>query len=209
MARGRFITLEGGDGAGKSTQTKRLVAWLRQKGIEAVATREIGGAPGAEEIRTLWLDKGEGYWDPLTELMLIMAARREHLAKTVWPALERGAWVVSDRFVDSARAYQGLGQGLGLEQVDRLYAIIAPDFWPDVTLLLDLPVEKGLARTGRGDRFERMDNAFHEKLRSAYLELAQKEPARFSVIDARAGAGGVAASIRATLAARFGLKDDA
>src|ERR1700743_3287741 len=104
MPKGKFITLEGGEGAGKSTQAKRLAAYLRKQGHKVVLTREVGGAPGAEAIRDLWLGKKEGYWDPLTELMMIFAARREHLTKTVWPALERGAWVVCDRFMDSTRA---------------------------------------------------------------------------------------------------------
>ena len=109
MERGRFITLEGGEGAGKSTQVKRLAAFLRDKGIEVVQTREVGGSPSAEAVRELWLLKGEGYWDAISELLLIMAARREHLVKTVFPALARGAWVISDRFADSTRAYQGIG----------------------------------------------------------------------------------------------------
>jgi dTMP kinase len=107
MARGKFITLEGGEGAGKSTQARKLAAFLRRRGIKVVLTREVGGAPGAEKIRKIWLEEGEGFWDRLAELFLIFAARREHLAKTVVPALKRGAWVVSDRFMDSTRAYQG------------------------------------------------------------------------------------------------------
>ena len=108
MPRGKYITLEGGEGAGKSTQAKRLAAFLKKKGIKTVLTREVGGAPGAEKIRKIWLEEGEGYWDKTAELMLVFAARREHLVKTVWPALKKGCWVVSDRFMDSTRAYQGL-----------------------------------------------------------------------------------------------------
>src|ERR1700733_5110306 len=108
MQRGKFITLEGGEGAGKSTQAKRLAAYLRRQGIKVVLTREVGGAPGAEKIRKIWLEEGEGYWDQVAELLLVFAARREHLKKTVLPALKRGAWVISDRFMDSTRAYQGM-----------------------------------------------------------------------------------------------------
>jgi dTMP kinase len=186
--RGKFITLEGGDGAGKSTQAQNICAYLKGKGIPVLATREVGGAPGAEAIRTLWLDKPQGYWDAMTELLLIMAARREHLVKTIWPALEKGIWVVSDRFVDSTRAYQGIGLGLGVDIVDRLYSEIAGDFWPDLTLVLDLPVEKGAerrnGRAGQGDRYEAQQLDFHNTLRNAFLDLAHMESKRIALIDA-------------------------
>jgi len=193
MGRGRFITLEGGEGAGKSTQASLLIDFLASRGVKAIATREVGGAPGAEDIRTLWLSKPQGFWDPLTEVMLIMAARREHLAHTILPALEAGVWVVSDRFVDSTRAYQGYGLGLGVEKIDAIYRQIAGDFWPDLTLLLDLPVETGLqrmaSRGGETDRYEQQNVAFHETLRSAFKKLATAEPQRFAVIDASVSAG--------------------
>jgi len=188
MRRGRFITLEGGDGAGKSTQGRRLVAYLKQKGLSVVATREVGGSPGAEDIRQLWLSKPDRFWDPMTEALLVMAARREHLVKTVWPALDRGAWVVSDRFVDSTRVYQGVALGVGVPKVDALYKEIAGTFWPDMTLYLDVPVETGLARmkarANALDRFEQQQVAFHETLRSAFLGLVKNEPERFRLIDA-------------------------
>ncbi len=189
MGRGRFITLEGGEGAGKSTQVRCLVEHLAQHGIKALATREVGGCAGAEDIRRLWLSQHEGFWDPLTEVLLIMAARREHLTKTVWPALEAGVWVISDRFVDSTRAYQGIGLGLGVERIDALYHQIAGDFWPDLTLVLDLPVDVGLqrmkARSGAAqDRYEQQDTAFHDVLRQAFLTLAAQEPQRIEVINA-------------------------
>ncbi|MDD3029702.1 MAG: dTMP kinase [Alphaproteobacteria bacterium] len=187
MPKGTFITFEGGEGAGKSTQIRRLAAFLRDKGLDVVTTREVGGCPSAEAIRDLWLSPENDYWDSVTELLLIMAARREHLVKTVFPALGRGAWVLSDRFADSTRAYQGVGLGLGLDKVESLYRLVAPDFAPDLTLLLDLPVEQGLARIaqrGDDDRYQQKDRAFHELLRQAYLTLAQKDPLRFRVIDA-------------------------
>ncbi len=207
MPRGKFITLEGGEGVGKSTQVKALLAFLASREIEAVATREIGGTPGAEEIRSLWLDKGEGNWDPMTELLLTMAARREHLVRTVWPALEGGQWVVSDRFVDSARVYQGVGLQLGVEKVDAVYAQIAGDFWPDLTLLLDAPVDTGLermaARNGQDDRYQRKNKAFHEKLRTGFLDLAKKEPKRFCLIDAAQDQTSVTLAIQKAVTKHF------
>ena len=188
MGRGCFITLEGGDGAGKSTQVKRLAAILEARGLKVLTTREVGGAPGAEDIRALWLSKPEGYWDPLTEVLLIMAARREHLVHTILPALETGVWVLSDRFVDSTRCYQGLGLGLGLKKIDALYHEIAGNFWPDLTLVLDVPVGHGAdrmrKRQGPADRYELQDEAFHQKLRDGFLHLASLEPSRMAVFDA-------------------------
>ncbi|MDD3181503.1 MAG: dTMP kinase [Alphaproteobacteria bacterium] len=199
MSSGRFITLEGGEGAGKSTQVAYLVAFLKSRGIQAVATREVGGAPGAEDIRQLWLSKPQGYWDPLTEVFLIMAARREHVKKTILPALEAGIWVISDRYIDSTRAYQGIGLGLGIDKIDSIYHQIAGDFWPDMTLLLDLPVATGLARmaarSGKTDRYEQQDTSFHETLRHAYLKLAASEHSRFVTIDAACDAATVRAHI--------------
>lgn len=188
MGRGRFITLEGGEGAGKSTQVRFLVDFLAKKGIKAIATREVGGSIGAEDIRRLWLAKAHGFWDSLTEVLLIMAARREHLVKTILPALDSGVWVISDRYIDSTRAYQGIGQGLGTEKIDSLYSYIAGDLWPDRTILLDLPVDIGLARmksrNGESDRFEEQNSSFHEVLRNAFLALAKNEPQRFVIVDA-------------------------
>lgn len=205
MPRGKFITLEGGEGTGKSTQAKRLAEYLREKNYGVVLTREVGGPPSAEEIRELWLGAGEGHWDPLTEMLLISAARREHLVKTIWPALEQGVWVVSDRFIDSTRAYQGIGLGLGLELVDQFYQRIAGKFEPDLTLLLDLPVEEGLARMkarkGPDDRYQQKDPAFHRTLREAYLELSRKYPARIKVIDASKDAEATAKAIEAAVEA--------
>ena len=207
MDKGKFITFEGGEGAGKSTQIHHLAAALRNKNIDVLETREVGGSLSAEAIRELWLSPKDGYWDTLTELLLIMAARREHLAKTVFPALERGVWVLSDRFVDSTRAYQGIGLNLGLDTVEIVYRLIAPNFAPDLTLLLDLPVEEGLARVaqrgGQDDRYQQQGIAFHATLRNAYLTLAKKEPSRFRIIDARQDEATVAASINRVVAEAF------
>lgn len=206
MARGKFITLEGGEGAGKSTQAKKLAGFLRKREIKVVLTREVGGAPSAEEIRKLWLSKGEGYWNPVTELLLISAARREHLVKTIWPALKRGQWVVSDRFADSTRAYQGAGLKLDVKTIDALYRQIAGDFQPDLTLLLDLPVKAGLARMTDNDRYQRKNAGFHKAVRSAFLALAKKHKGRFVVINARQTTNGVQRDIRKTVGKRFRLK---
>jgi dTMP kinase len=209
MQRGTFITLEGGDGSGKSTQTKRLCEFLRSKGIETIQTREVGGSPSAESIRELWLTPSEGHWDTITEVYLIMAARREHLVKTIFPALERGAWVVCDRFIDSTRAYQGIGQDLGLEIIDELYRHIAGDFEPDLTLLLDLPVDVGLSRmTSRGgqdDRYQQKHKDFHQKLRDGFLFLATKNKERFQIVDASCEAAVVTKSIEDVIRQRYQL----
>ncbi len=209
MKSGKFITFEGGEGSGKSTQVKLLCDFLRKKDLDVVQTREVGGAPSAEAIRELWLAPKDGHWDPLTELLLISAARREHLVKTVFPALDRGAWVVCDRFADSTRAYQGIGLGLGLDVVEEIYQRIAPKFEPDLTLLLDLPVEMGLSRMrkrgGQDDRYQQKNLDFHVELREAYLTLAHTFTDRFRIIDASADEAGVAASIEHAVREKFGL----
>lgn len=186
-ARGRFITLEGGEGAGKSTQIARLKSWLESHGHTVLTTREPGGSPGAEMVRKLLVEGPADRWDGMTEALLHFAARRDHLRSTVWPALDRGVWVVSDRFADSTRAYQGYGHGLDLSVLDRLYAIAIGDFGPDLTLILDLPVEAGLARAasrrGVETRYESLPRAFHDRVRAGFLEIARREPARCAVID--------------------------
>ena len=210
LTRGRFITLEGGEGAGKSTQVRLLAESLRAAGIDAIATREPGGAPGAEQIRNLLVDGEVSRWDPMTEALLHSAARREHFVNTLRPALESGKWVVSDRFADSTVAYQGYGLGLGAETVAALNRIVIGDFSPDLTVILDLPAEEGLKRAHeRGDgaqRYERMGLAFHEKLRQGFFEIARREPKRCVLIDARAAIADVAAKIRD--AVRTKLKAD-
>lgn len=210
MASGKFITLEGGEGSGKSTQAKRLAGYVQSLGYEAVVTREVGGCPSAEDIRGLWLSKGQGYWDGLTEILLISAARREHLVKVVWPALERGAWVISDRFMDSTRVYQGVAMGLGVDVVDHYYRHIAgKTFLPDLTLLLDLPVAEGMRRMqqrgGEDDRYQQQKTDFHQKLRDAYLMLASQEPSRIKTVDASKAADDVAAQMRHVVREQFAL----
>ncbi|WP_421709718.1 dTMP kinase [Algihabitans sp.] len=184
----RFVTFEGGEGVGKSTQVGHLAERLRACGAEVVTTREPGGSPGAEEIRALLIHGEAARWDAATETLLHFAARRDHLIKTVWPALERGAWVLCDRFADSTRAYQGAGQGGDPALIETLYRHVVGDFRPGRTLLLDLPVATGLARAAArnagGERYEAMDVSFHERLRAGFLAIARHEPERCRVIDA-------------------------
>jgi dTMP kinase len=205
----RFITLEGGEGAGKTTQTKRLAEALKRRGIDCITTREPGGAPGAEEIRKLIVHGAPGRWDALTETLLIFAARADHVARTIKPALADNKWVICDRFTDSTFAYQGAGRGLARETIRRLNAVVLHDFHPDLTLILDLPAELGLARTtkrARGPtRFEKFDAAFHERLRQSFLVIARRERDRCAVIDATADAATVAEAIWKAVAKRFKL----
>ncbi|HYG90987.1 MAG TPA: dTMP kinase [Azospirillum sp.] len=207
MARGRFITLEGGEGAGKSTQLRLLADALAACGVEVVVTREPGGSPGAEEIRALLVSGETGRWSGMTEALLHTAARRDHLERTVWPALEAGRWVLCDRFFDSTMAYQGYGLGLGREPIEALQRVALGDFRPDLTLILDLPVETGLRRAverrGGEDRYERMDAAFHGRLRDGFLDIAMREPDRCAVIDAAHPVEVVQAAILDTVTRRL------
>ena len=207
MSRGRFITFEGGEGAGKSTQARRLAAALRAQGLEVVETREPGGSPGAEAIRAL-LVRGEAErWTPTADALLMYAARSDHLDRVIRPAMARGAWVVCDRFADSTRAYQGVGGGAPGELVEALEASVVADDWPDLTLIFDLPVAAGLARAAErgGDeaRFEAKGAAFHEKLRQAFLDIAAREPGRCVVIDAAKSVNVVEAAVREAVRTRL------
>jgi dTMP kinase len=188
VAQGKFITFEGGEGAGKSTQLTRLVARLREGGREVVATREPGGSPGAEGIRELVLKGAADRWSPVTETLLMYAARRDHVERVIRPALNRGAWVVCDRFADSTRAYQGAAGGTDPGLIAALETYVLEGTRPDVTLIFDLPVAVGLerahARAGAEMRFESKGEAFHERLRQAFLAIAKAEPERCAVIDA-------------------------
>ncbi|GGF14459.1 thymidylate kinase [Aliidongia dinghuensis] len=209
MPHGRFVTLEGGEGAGKSTQIKRLAERLRAAGFGVVETREPGGAPGAEEIRNLLLGGGVERWDSVTEALLMYAARRDHLVRTVWPALDQGQWVLCDRFEDSTRAYQGAGSGLDRAVIDALGKVARGPFAPDMTLILDLPVAVGRARAaarrGANDRFEQRDDAFHERVRQGFLAIAAAEPKRCAVIDASRPLDEVAAAITQEVERRLGV----
>ena len=188
MAQGRFITFEGGEGAGKSTQLKRLAARLEAQGREVVATREPGGSPGAEAIREIVLKGAADRWSPVTETLLMYAARRDHVERVIRPALASGAWVICDRFADSTRAYQGAAGGTDPALIASLETHILEETRPDLTLIFDLPVSLGLerahARAGAEMRFESKGQAFHERLREGFLAIARAEPGRCAVIDA-------------------------
>jgi len=207
---GRFITLEGGEGTGKSTQAKRLAAALLSRGIVCVTTREPGGSPGAEQIRNLLVQGETNRWDPLTETMLMFAARADHVARKIKPALKERKWVISDRFTDSTYAYQGVGRGIPRETIRRIEAIALGDFCPDLTLVLDLPVEEGLARAhGRGsreNRFEQFDRDFHERLRAAFLAIAKRAPDRCRLINASGTEDEVADTIFTAVRKQFRIR---
>ncbi len=200
MPAGRFISFEGIDGSGKSTQVRLLAARLRAGGAEVVETREPGGAPGAELIRRLLVEGDTGRWSPETEILLFTAARRDHLERTIAPALQRGATVISDRFADSTRVYQGVARASLRATVDGLHALtIAVE--PDLTLILDLSPEvalrRGMARGGPEDRFERFGRDFHARLRDGFLALAAEFPDRCRVVSADGTAEDVAARVAA------------
>lgn len=208
MAQGRFITVEGGEGAGKSTQVRLLGDALRERGIDLLVTREPGGTEGAEAIRGLIVDGPAERWRPLAELYLFLAAREDHLHRAILPALAAGRWVLCDRFADSSRVYQGLAGELGLDLVDKLQAPLLGSCRPDLTLVLDLPVAAGLARCaarGGAARFEAKGAEYHERVREGFRLLAAREPGRFAVIDAERAEREVAAAIWRTTLARLGL----
>jgi dTMP kinase len=189
---GRFVTFEGGEGAGKSTQARLLATALRKTGIRVTVTREPGGSPGAEEIRGLLVTGEPSRWEPISEALLLYAARRDHWVRLIAPALERGHWVISDRFADSTLVYQGIGRGVERSWLDKLHRLVLGDVAPDLTLLLDLPAEVGLARTRIRDqasatnetRFEHMNLDFHQSLRQGFAELAASDPLRIVTLDA-------------------------
>jgi dTMP kinase len=205
--RGCFITLEGGEGAGKSTALGTIRDWLQARGRDFVLTREPGGTPPAERIRELLLDPATGELAPLTELLMMFAARNENLERVIRPALAAGRIVVSDRFTDASMAYQGGGRELGREPVERLAELVHGDLVPDLTLLLDVPVEIGLERIGSRssgpDRMEQNRPEFLERVRQSYLSQARREPDRFVVIDATVGLKQVSASVCAVLEERL------
>lgn len=203
--RGRFITLEGIEGAGKSTQIAPLMEELARYGIDALATREPGGTPEAEAIRSLLIDPANRSLGKDAEVLLVFAARAEHIEKVIKPALKGGKWVVSDRFTDATFAYQGAGREIASQRIAVLEEWVQGDLRPDLTLVLDLPVSEGRARIRgrRTDRFEREDNAFFERIRAAYLERARTAPERYRIVDASASTALVSASIRRAISHLF------
>jgi dTMP kinase len=207
MSRGRFIAFEGGEGAGKSTQIARLADSLRARGETVVVTREPGGTPGAEEIRALFVQGSTGRWTVETDVLLVTAARADHVARLIRPALEAGKTVLCDRFIHSTLAYQGHGKGVAVDRLLALHAFATGDLWPDLVLWLDLPVEIGLSRSTKRaaaqqadlpqeQRFEALGLAYHEKVRAGFSSLAAADP-RIVRIDATRDIEGVASAIAA------------
>ena len=200
--RGRFLSIEGVDGAGKSTQLPGIESWLRRRGTRTLTTREPGGTPLGESLRAVLLDPRFTGMSPVAELLVMFAARAEHLAKVIAPALDEGVWVLCERFTDATFAYQGGGRGVDPATIEALEEAVQGDIRPDLVLVLDLPVEAGLARAERrrrsavfaegaagsrsdaADRFEREDAAFFRRARETYLERAREHPERYAVIDA-------------------------
>ena len=207
MTMGRLITLEGGEGAGKSSAVELVCNWLRTQGRTVVATREPGGTAVAERVRAILLDPETGDLAPMSELLLMFAARSENLAKVIRPALEAGHDVVCDRFTDASLAYQGGGRELGAAPIRALANIVHPDLTPSLTLLLDVPVNIGMQRVAlRGEasnRFEQTRQDFLERVRMAYLEEARSNPGRFTIIDATAPMEAVHQAIQQALAERL------
>jgi dTMP kinase len=205
--RGRFISFEGGEGAGKSTQAKLLKAALEARGRSVLLTREPGGSPGAEEIRKLLVEGEPDRWTPLAETLLFLAARADHVARVIEPALASGSWVISDRFADSTFVYQGLARGLGIEAVRKLQAAALGTFAPDLTIVLDVQpragLERAVARGANENRFERFDAVFHQILRDGFLSLAATEPQRCAVIDGSDAKEAVAANVWRTVVERL------
>lgn len=206
---GRLITFEGGEGAGKSTQIEHLAAALRAAKIDVLVTREPGGTPGAELIRQLLVEGPPDRWLPLTEALLLHAARHDHVVRRIAPALAAGRWVLCDRFMDSTRVYQGIAGGVGEAVVERLHATVFGDLRPDLTVILDVAVAAGLDRRRQsasgGQRFEQMTSDFHERVREGFLAVARAEPERCIVVDAARPIEAVAADVRDVVARHFGL----
>lgn len=209
----KFISLEGGEGAGKSTQIKMLKGWLEGLGVKVCLTREPGGSSSAEQIRELLVTGDADRWTPMTEALLMAASRAEHVERTIKPALEAGQWVLCDRFFDSSIAYQGAGRSLGVDKIGNLQRIAIGDFAPDLTVILDLPVEIGLARAvaregGKAvseDRFESLSITFHETLRAAFLRIAESEPTRCQVVDANRTPDDLQKEVKRVISERLGI----
>ncbi len=203
MERGKFITIEGIEGVGKSTNMSILVDSLETAGRKVLTTREPGGTPLAEDIRDILMNRGDEPVPEIAEVLLMFAARSFNVNNVIVPALDAGTWVVCDRFTDSTRAYQGGGRGIPMETIDRVADWVHGDTWPDVTILLDAPVEIGMERAGRRsepDRFEQERHDFFQRVRECYLQLAINEPDRFVVIDTTRSLEEVADDMRALVA---------
>jgi len=218
--KGKFISFEGGEGGGKSTQLKLLAIALQESDIDVLETREPGGSPDAELIRTLLVEGETDRWDAQTETLLHFAARRDHLNKVILPALNKGQWVLTDRYADSTMAYQGYGHGVSKKAIHGFYQFIAGNKQPDLTIILDLPAAEGLARADmranekaikiqqKEDRYERMGLEFHSRLRDGFLDIARKNKKRCMVIDATKSIEEIQTNIRKLVFKRFRLAAD-
>jgi dTMP kinase len=206
---GKFITFEGGEGGGKSTQSKLLADALTNQNISCIQTREPGGTEGAEAIRNLLVTGDTNRWDSMTELLLHLAARRDHVEKKIRPALAEGKWIICDRFMDSTFAYQGYGHGSGAVFVETMHRLAIGTLMPDLTFILDIPPTAGIARTdarkGNENRYERMASSFHERVRMGFLAVAAKYPERCVVIDASQSIEHIHHMIKAALHERLGI----
>jgi len=206
----RMIVVDGIDGSGKGVQSRRLLQSFGSAGESAILTREPGGSAAAEEIRQLLVRGDPDKWDDMTELLLMYASRRAHLRDTVWPALDSGHWVISDRYADSSRAFQGIAGNLGLETVERIHRLVVGDFEPSLVLILDLPVALALERTRkRGDdedRFEQKGEQYHARVREAFRRIAASNPVRYRLIDAARSMDEVSADIIAAVNAHFAMQ---
>jgi len=205
----KLIVIDGIDGSGKGVQSRRLLQSFVTSGAQAILTREPGGSPAAEDIRALLVRGEPEKWDDMTELLLMYAARRAHLRDTIWPALAAGSWVISDRYADSSRAFQGIAGNLGLAAVEQVHRLVVGDFEPALVIILDLAESTALARTRkRGDnedRFERKGEGYHARVRAAFLQIAGTDPARYRVIDAARDMAQVSADIVAAVNDHFAL----
>jgi dTMP kinase len=204
-----MIVIDGVDGSGKGVQTRRLLQSFVDAGEPAILTREPGGCPAAEDIRALLVTGEPEKWDSMTELLLMYAARRSHLHDTIWPALETGKWVISDRYADSSRAFQGIAGNLGLETVESIHRVVVGDFEPELVLILDIPESLALARArdrgGNEDRFEKKGASYHAKVRDAFLQIAASDSQKYRIVDADQGMDQVSESIIAIINDRFSL----
>jgi dTMP kinase len=209
MMNNKMIVIDGVDGSGKGVQTRRLHQALNQAGHQTILTREPGGSPAAEDIRKLLVEGEPEKWDSMTELLLMYAARRSHLNDTIYPALKSGQWVISDRFADSSRAFQGIAGELGLEVVENIHRLVVGAFVPDLIIILDIPetvaLTRAIKRGGQEDRFEKKGEHYQSRVRQAFLQIAAKDTKHYQVIDADRSMDEVSQDIFDTVNQRFQL----
>ena len=206
----KMIVIDGIDGSGKGVQSRLLRDALSASGEPVLLTREPGGSPAAEDIRKLLVEGEPEKWDSMTELLLMYAARRSHLADTIWPALERGAWVISDRYADSSRAFQGIAGGLGLDLVETIHHSVVGSFEPELVIILDIPesiaLQRALTRGGKENRFEKKGRSYHAQVRQAFLQIAAADRNRYHVIDANQSVSAVSQAIFSVVNSHFNLQ---